>query len=520
MNQIFISFCNKYNLDYVFENDNIHIKAKDVGILLNIKQINSSIRYFNSNDKKSFLTKTNSGEHYLNYLTINGLKKILSSKKRLDTYKYISELGFEIINYYNPLIEVSTLDYIISFIPNEKYIHQYQIKKYRIDLYLPNYNIAIECYENYHNSSKQKIYDEKRIENIKAELKCNFLIYYPQLKNNSIQNTIITLFKIINNKKNDIEIEKNTKMVKSKNKTDQLVKDIEMAKLQLKEKELEDAKIKNNIRIKELELEQEKINLIKLYADKPDILKYLIPQPTEPEVKIETKTEYIQPVLTFKPKKTNYEKIQKYDPITLKLIETYPSYIETIRNALPDKSITMSQNVLKDNIKNNWIYKGYRWWSINSDAEDKEYTIPPTEEKLGGNVHKDDYICMLNLEKTEILQVFASQKDACIQEKVTGGSIANAIRRDSKSCNKYWTVWTTVSDELKEKFLESNELPEKTSASNSIKINQINPINNEIIKTFNSIQEIQRTFQCSRLTLKNAIETQTTMKHFLWNYSK
>lgn len=200
MNQLLINFSEKYNLYYILDEDEdkVYIKAKDFGELL---KLNSIIRNYNETQKKTFITSTNGGNQTCNFISLEGIKKLISSSNKINVSKIADELKIEkIINLYNPPIEVITLDYIIKFIENERYIHQYKVKKYKIDLFLIDYNIAIECYENYHNTKKQKEYDEKRIKEIKEEIGCTFIIYHPQMNEyNIIENCIKNILDEINN---------------------------------------------------------------------------------------------------------------------------------------------------------------------------------------------------------------------------------------------------------------------------------------------------------------------------------
>lgn len=54
-----------------------------------------------------------------------------------------------------------------------KYICQYQINKYRIDMYLPDYNIAIEIDEDWHKYYSSK--DINRENDIVRLLNCKFI---------------------------------------------------------------------------------------------------------------------------------------------------------------------------------------------------------------------------------------------------------------------------------------------------------------------------------------------------------
>ena len=88
----------------------------------------------------------------------------------------------------------------------EKMIKQYVVKQYFIDLYFPEYNLAIECDENIHNRKLIKENDIDREHNIKLEIKgIYFIRYEPFKKDFSIFNVINKIYKYII----EIKIKKN-----------------------------------------------------------------------------------------------------------------------------------------------------------------------------------------------------------------------------------------------------------------------------------------------------------------------
>lgn len=74
-------FCEKlkesgYECTIINEDDNILFLAKDIGQILNIKNIRQSIIYY---DKTTRISQTNGGPQKQIYLTFEGLKKLFFS---------------------------------------------------------------------------------------------------------------------------------------------------------------------------------------------------------------------------------------------------------------------------------------------------------------------------------------------------------------------------------------------------------------------------------------------------------
>ena len=72
-------------------------------------------------------------------------------------------------------------------------------------------------------------------------------------------------------------------------------------------------------------------------------------------------------------------------------------------------------------------------------------------------------------------------------------------------------------EKLKQKYLENNQLPNKRV--NGTEINQLHPINNNIIKVYSSAEDIIKDFKISRKTLKSACEFDIIVKGYKWKYN-
>lgn len=133
--------------------------------------------------------------------TANGYAKLVKTFIFENNYKIIEETykflgGKENINLYLPqrnselvfkeLLEQALQEFKISF------EHQYQIGKYRVDFFIPEYNLAIEYDESYHELKIEE--DNKREKEIVKISGCNFIRC--SYKDNNIKNIIKILKKI------------------------------------------------------------------------------------------------------------------------------------------------------------------------------------------------------------------------------------------------------------------------------------------------------------------------------------
>lgn len=146
-------------------------------------------------------------------------------------------------------------------------------------------------------------------------------------------------------------------------------------------------------------------------------------------------------------------KIQKYDPDTLKLIETYQGIMDVLR-----KHPHMSKFGIKHAACHNTVYNNFRWYILEKSMEVKEYSIPKTVE-IQSSIPR--LVAMLNKDKTRIENVYASQQEAMegigIKRKQT---INDAIKKDRIFKNThYFTFFDNCSDELKNEYMSRASLP-------------------------------------------------------------
>lgn len=214
--------------------------------------------------------------------------------------------------------------------------------------------------------------------------------------------------------------------------------------------------------------------------------------------------------LIKKRKHTRSPKVYQYDPESLELINIYDSIIDVIRNVN-----SSSPSALKVAAKANTIYKHYRWMLIDRNIIDSTTIIvPPTIKSTSQNI---EYIAMINIKQTKIMEVFSSQKDAALSRNLAGYStISRAIKQNSISSGHYWKLFYNCSEEMRSLYLENNSLPELFKKSSSITVSQIDPITNIEVVLHKSIADALLKCQLSRTTLKKCSLTNTVHNGYKW----
>jgi prophage antirepressor-like protein len=205
---------------------------------------------------------------------------------------------------------------------------------------------------------------------------------------------------------------------------------------------------------------------------------------------------------------TRSPKVFQYNKDTLELINIYDSVIDVIRNVGGS-----SHTGLREASKANTIYKNCRW--VLQDRDIVETPIPlPTVISSNKSI---EYIAMIDIKKTKIMEVFASQRDAAESRNLAGFStISRAIKKSSISSGHYWNFFDKCSQEMQDEYLSTNSLPERFIKKNSKYVIQFDPITNKEIKQFKSITDVTLQFQMSHTTLKKVSISNEIHKGYKW----
>jgi very-short-patch-repair endonuclease len=222
-NEINYIFETNINFNIInFENNLIHIIIKDnikyyrlfdLGKILEYKHKGTANERLNSNEKSKlkdlldtkictlFGTDSNT-----NFITKEGvIKLLLKSRKDFDIReKLAKKLDIKINLHTDKVVAIETncITLIKTGLPDDTIIKsQYCIDGYFLDMYLPEYNLVIECDE-FGHSKYNKDKDNEREKYIKNKLKCEFIRFNPDAKNFNIITVIKEIYKVILIKKN------------------------------------------------------------------------------------------------------------------------------------------------------------------------------------------------------------------------------------------------------------------------------------------------------------------------------
>jgi len=162
--------------------------AKDVCKILRLNNTTESLRPLSSVYKKIDNITSNSGDQKTNLIDINGIRQLLSRTRSIYKNEVIAQLGIEMDIIYE-CKESSYLRIITASFKHIPHVLQYNVDKYRIDLYFVSKKIAIEVDE-FNHDKRNKVEETERQHYIEKKLGCTFIRFNPDDKNFNIGNVI------------------------------------------------------------------------------------------------------------------------------------------------------------------------------------------------------------------------------------------------------------------------------------------------------------------------------------------
>lgn len=135
------------------------------------------------------------------YINKKGLEHLVSKSRVCgpDTLQKLVEV-FDLNLSITPRKEHVHLEAIEQSFSEVEMFKQFKVGKYRVDLYIEEYDLVIECDE-YNHINRDPTKEKEREEFIKSELDCEFIRFNPDSKNFSIFKVIASIHKFILEKK-------------------------------------------------------------------------------------------------------------------------------------------------------------------------------------------------------------------------------------------------------------------------------------------------------------------------------
>ena len=224
------------------------------------------------------------------------------------------------------------------------------------------------------------------------------------------------------------------------NDTSKLELEIEQLKLMLEMKTTHN----DNVLIQEL------VNTVRLLSSKIDSLentnKEIVSKLNSMQIK--TTTGFNQPLVTLGPR------LQKINPETMTIVKVYESVAECIK----EYNFKVKRPSIDKAVRENIIYNEYRWAFVDRNLDPNIiHDILPTKQTKVQNL---GYVAKMNIDKTEILNVYIDRKTAAIENGYASSSaLDNPVKNASVSNGHFYMLYDKCADELKDKFEQKYGTP-------------------------------------------------------------
>jgi very-short-patch-repair endonuclease len=162
----------QHSININYQNDMIYVEADKLGKLLQITNMHTSMQNFLSDECVLIDIQTDGGIQKKTCLSEKGIKRILCSSRKPNSVILAKQLGITVTHKHVPL-ETSFIININKAFKGENIIFQYPMGSYYLDIYFPDYKLAIEFDEYRHKFYKNE--DNSRQYYITSKLGCSFL---------------------------------------------------------------------------------------------------------------------------------------------------------------------------------------------------------------------------------------------------------------------------------------------------------------------------------------------------------
>lgn len=161
-------------------------------------------------------------------------------------------------------------------------------------------------------------------------------------------------------------------------------------------------------------------------------------------------------------------------------------------------------------------YCGFRWlMTTAADLHTPQILEPTAYVKR----ERSAMVAMINLKKTQVVEVFKNQRLASVDREVTPAALSRAMKCGTKSSGHYWQRWIDVSEELRSVYLQTHNLPGNMQHVHSKAIELIDPRDGSTYMTFDSTQDAVDRMQVSRKSIADTISNGLPMKGFVWRWA-
>lgn len=198
-------------------------------------------------------------------------------------------------------------------------------------------------------------------------------------------------------------------------------------------------------------------------------------------------------------------RLQKINPETLQLVKVYESVTEAM-----NENKNIKRPTITNAVKENTIYCGFRWQLVERNLDANIiHSIEPTKDTKVQNL---GYIAKLDANKSEILNVYLDRKTASqLNGYQSSSSLDNPVKNNTLTNGHFYFLYNNCEKELIEKFEEVNGPPLLYKNG----VGQYD-LNNNLITEFSCKYDCIKELKMSDKTLTKSLTTNVPYNNYYY----
>ncbi|CAM9204187.1 unnamed protein product [Pylaiella littoralis] len=208
-------------------------------------------------------------------------------------------------------------------------------------------------------------------------------------------------------------------------------------------------------------------------------------------------------------------KIQAYTGSGKDLVQTYETLLDAARDM---KSEGASRSGIEIACNNKTVKYGLRWAHLEQSRPDD--TLQDIGETVEDNPIHRGPVAALKSDKSEVVKVYTSFKACAIENGFkSAGAVQKRVNRGAKVGDHYMASWSSLGEAVRDKWLKNNAVPTFPRHGNCIRINRLDPVTRKVLRTYGTMDEVKTHFKIGQHSLKSAIRGDLLRHGFKWSYA-
>lgn len=427
-------------------------------------------------------------------------------------------------------------------------VREYKVEKYRVDLYMPEINLCVECDECGHQEYNAAQETERQTV-IEKKLACRFLRFNPNAIDFDMSDVIADILKAYKpGDSTGVEWDRIRQEQISQHQHDWMERDrlqlwkerdqirLERDRIDMERERISMEREKTRVEQSKLDIELKKYEMAEKCVVLPPAVEQHVPVPQTTTVEVsaspsqadeaaENQLQEIDDieqdinesdermmVMIGSRRVAKGHKIQRYSADGTQLLETYQGKVDVLRHFQGTTATLLNRAILT-----NTVYKEFRWAYLSKDKpDDTIQEIGSSEGTVEGAKHGP--VAMLKPDRSRIEQVFPTQRAAAAYFSFASNSVISlALKDGNRRCGgHYFRMWDDCDEDLQQDFLARHSLPEPHKYVPGTSVVKLHPVTLKPLKIYTSYGQCTKIHHFGMRTLQKAIASGELLQGFRW----